>query len=75
MLRRAIQAGCGFSKLMPRDSNQIPGNVSITRKSVNGENRRCGKESWKTPPFKKQPEKSSLAKSPGMEPYTGDGRV
>ena len=73
MLRRVIQAGYGFRKHLPRDGNQIPVNVSITRKCVNGKNRGCGQEPWKTPPFKKQPEKSSLAKLTGVELYARDG--
>ena len=68
-----IQAGYDFRKHLPRDGNQIPINVSITRKCVNGKNRRCGQESWKTPPFKKQPEKSRLAKLTGVELYARDG--
>ena len=40
---------------------------------MNGENRRCGQESWKTPPFKKQTEKSRLAKLTAVEPYARDG--
>ena len=55
------------------DGNESAVNVSIARKIVNGENRRCGKESWKTPTltFKKQPEKSRLAKPTKVEPCRG----